>query len=320
MSETLEDIMSFLGASEAIEDKTTIRRAYSPALDVTFSSARLGDDCAAIADESGSYLLFAAEGLLPSFVEADPWFAGYCAVMVNISDICAMGGRPIGVVNIIWTPDYEASDEIWSGMKAAANDYGVPIVGGHTTLSRKAEPVYLAAAIVGKANSLLTSFAATPGDVLLVAVDLDGSYREDKPFWNCSVGADPDRLRSLIALLPQIAENGWCRAAKDISNGGIIGTLIMLLESSEVGARLDLSALPRPEGVDLNKWLISFPSYGYVLSVDPRFSQFVIDLFADNRIRCNQVGEISDDRQLQLHLGPDAEVFWRDGHVGEAHA
>jgi hypothetical protein len=46
----------------------------------------LGDDCAAIPDAEG-YLLLAAEGLLPMLVEAEPWFAGWCAIMVNVSDI-----------------------------------------------------------------------------------------------------------------------------------------------------------------------------------------------------------------------------------------
>jgi selenophosphate synthase len=53
----------------------------------------VGDDCAAIPDGDG-YLLFAIEGFINDFVEQQPWFAGYCGVMVNVSDIYAMGGRP----------------------------------------------------------------------------------------------------------------------------------------------------------------------------------------------------------------------------------
>jgi uncharacterized protein len=52
----------------------------------------VGDDCAAIADGDG-HLLFAIEGFMNEFVAADPWFAGWCGVMVNISDVAAMGGR-----------------------------------------------------------------------------------------------------------------------------------------------------------------------------------------------------------------------------------
>ena len=49
----------------------------------------VGDDCAAIPDSDG-YLLFAIEGFMNELVRDDPWFAGYCGVMVNVSDIaCA---------------------------------------------------------------------------------------------------------------------------------------------------------------------------------------------------------------------------------------
>ena len=61
----------------------------------------VGDDCAAIPDGDG-YLLFAIEGFMNEFVAGDPWFAGWCGVMVNISDVAAMGGRPIAVVDAIW--------------------------------------------------------------------------------------------------------------------------------------------------------------------------------------------------------------------------
>ena len=50
----------------------------------------IGDDCAAIPDGNG-FLLLATEGFLNDFVATQPWFAGYCGVMVNVSDIYAMG-------------------------------------------------------------------------------------------------------------------------------------------------------------------------------------------------------------------------------------
>lgn len=52
----------------------------------------LGDDCAAIPDGEG-YLLLAAEGMWSVLVETEPWFAGWCGVLVNVSDIYAMGGQ-----------------------------------------------------------------------------------------------------------------------------------------------------------------------------------------------------------------------------------
>ncbi len=307
----MDEVFAFLRGSLAVRDKIEIRRAYAPALD-TGGFTALGDDCAAIPDENGGYLLLAAEGLLQSFVDDDPWFAGYSAVMVNISDVCAMGGRPTAIVNVLWSPDYEPTQPVWEGMQAAAKAYRVPIVGGHTTLTHQADDsVYLAAAILGRASTLMTSFDAQPGDELLMVVDLNGAYRRDKPFWNASLTTPPSKLREDIELLPQIAERGWSRAAKDISNGGIIGTLIMLLECSGVGAEIDLEALPMPEGADLEKWLLSFPSFGFLLSVAPHNRADVIEHFSRRDIACRFVGEVTEGTTLELRLGNESRAFWR---------
>ena len=64
-----------------------------------------------------------------------------------------------------------------------------------------------------------------------------------------------------------IAEAGLACAAKDISQGGIVGTTMMLAECSGVGATIELPSVPRPESASLERWLQTFPSYGYVLAV-----------------------------------------------------
>jgi AIR synthase-related protein len=303
---TLAHLIEFLSTSSAVVEKATIRTAYAPA-EALAGKVRVGDDCAAIPDGS-EFLLFAAEGMLESFVAADPWFAGYSAVMVNLSDVAAMGGWPIAVVDVLWTPGWESSTEIWEGMGAASRAYGVPIVGGHTTIT-KSSSAFLAAAVLGKARRLITSFGARPGDELLVAVDLRGSWRRDKPFWNASVDAPPERLRGDLALFPALAATGWCRAGKDISNGGIVGTLLMLLECSGVGAELWLDQLPQPPNVDLEKWLIAFPSYGYLLSVVPENTAAVVAHFAARDIACATVGKITASPSLVIGYGRARAVF-----------
>lgn len=278
----------------------SIAQTYAPAQAIA-GGVRVGDDCAAIRDGDG-FLLFAAEGMLESLVAADPWFAGYSAVMVNLSDVASMGGRPLAVVDVLWSSDAAISAEIWEGMSAASRAYNVPIVGGHTTRTRSGG-AFLAAAVLGKAKHLITSFDAQPGDDLLMAVDLRGSFRRDKPFWNASVDAPPERLQGDLALLPKLAGNAWRVAGKDVSNGGIVGTLAMLLECSGVGAELWLDRLPQPPGVELAKWLISFPSYGYLLSVKPDSSERVTALFHERDIACAGVGKITASPSLTLAYG-----------------
>jgi len=267
----------------------------------------VGDDCAAIADGDG-YLLFAIEGLVSDFVETMPWFAGYSSVMVNISDVYAMGGRPLAVVDALWSDGLESAEQILAGMAAASSAYGVPVVGGHSN-TRSAEP-QLAVSILGRARALLSSFNARPGDSLVMAVDLRGRFEDPYPFWNASVGAPAERLRDDLELLPQLAESGLCEAAKDISMAGALGTSLMLLECSGVGARIDLDAIPRPDGVDFERWLSAFPSYGFLLSVRDEHVDEVHACFAQRGLACATIGSVDASREVVLTQQGDSALLW----------
>jgi AIR synthase-related protein len=307
---SLFELIRHLSGKTAVLDKIEIEKAYRPALSGA-GSIRIGDDCAALPDGDG-YLLFAAEGMQPSFVAEDPWFAGYCAVMVNLSDVAAMGGRSLAVTDVLWTSALSAIEGIWAGMQTASQRYAVPIVGGHTSFIKSA-PTYLAAAVLGRARRLITSFAAKPGDDLLIVIDLRGEFHGNRPFWNASVSAPGQRLREDLQLLSLIAEAGWCAAGKDISNGGIIGTLAMLIRESGVGAELWLDEIPRPENVALDDWLVSFPSFGYILAVSNLYSEKVTELFHRRDLGCAIAGKVTPELGLVLRLGSEHEPFPLDG-------
>ncbi|MBC7942427.1 MAG: hypothetical protein H7Z19_22185, partial [Chitinophagaceae bacterium] len=191
---------------------------------------------------------------------------------------------------------------------AAAERYGVPLVGGHT--NQRAASGQLAVAILGRARRLLTSFDARPGDTLVMAIDLRGEFMEPHPFWNASTSAPQARLRADLALLPELAESGLCDAAKDISMAGAVGTTLMLLESSGVGGVIDVAAVPRPEGVPLSRWLQAFPSFGFVLAVRPDRTAAVLDRFAARGIAAAVVGQVDDGSRLQLRQGDERTLLW----------
>lgn len=261
----------------------------------------VGDDCAAIPDGEG-HLLFAIEGFISEFVAADPWFAGWCGVMVNLSDIAAMGGRPVAVVDAIWSESGAQAHAILDGMKAAADAYGVPVVGGHTNLRSPAPQ--LAVAVLGRAGpSLLTSFDARPGDLLIAAIDHRGQYREPFSNWQAALTAPPARLRGDLELLPLIAERGLCRAAKDISQAGLAGTAAMLAESSGVAIDLDIDAIAPPPSVPLTRWLLSFPSFGFLLAVAPQFVDDTLRLFRSRDIHAAIVGAAREGSEVTLNSG-----------------
>lgn len=135
------------------------------------SPVPVGDDCAAIPEGDG-FLLFAIEGFMNEFVAGDPWFAGWCGVMVNLSDIAAMGGRPTAIVDALWADGAEKAEPVLQGLRAASERYGVPIVGGHSNL--RTDRGQLSVAVLGRAKALLTSFDARPGDRLVAAIDQIG--------------------------------------------------------------------------------------------------------------------------------------------------
>jgi len=162
-------------------------------------------------------------------------------------------------------------------------------------------------AVLGRAQALLSSFAARPGQQLIMAVDLRGQWEGAYPFWNASTRAPSDRLRGDLALLPEIAEDGLSACAKDISMAGILGTALMLLECSQVGAHIRLDAIPHPPGhgpLDAPeawlRWLQAFPSFGYLLSVDAAQVAPLQARFAARGLACAVIGELDASGELWL--------------------
>ncbi len=269
-----------------------------------------GDDTAAIpmAGNQG-YQLLAIEGMQTELVKREPWFAGWCGVMVNCSDIAAMGGTPTSVVNALWSSeDSSQLEAVLKGMVDASEHLGVPIVGGHTNL--KSDQPNLAVSILGYARHLLSSFAAKPRHQLIAAIDLRGAFQGSSLNWNAATSAPAIRIRQDLALLPQIAEQQLAVACKDISQAGLLGTTVMLLESSNCGAQIDLNAIPKPVGVAMTDWLCAFPSFGYLLTAPAGKSEQLVQQFHQRDIHAAVIGELTDDRQLRVFQGNQQHLFY----------
>ncbi len=310
----LDEIVQALRGSRYFRHKTdigdvlsTLEQSLPGGMQHMAQAVAVGDDCAAIKD-GDSYLLFAIEGMTGEFVQEMPWFAGYSAVMVNISDIYAMGGRPLAVVNALWSAGSVAAEQLLKGMAAASKVYGVPIVGGHS--NTRSSHGQLAVSILGRANRLLSSFNASPGDKLMMAIDMRGRFESIYPYWNASTKAPPERLREDLEILPRLAESGLCDAAKDISMAGVLGTSLMLLECSGVGARIDMTRLPTPPQVPILRWLSAFPSYGFLLSVRPQHEEAVRAMFHERHLTCETIGEATEGHRVLLEQEEEQATLW----------
>jgi len=303
----LQTLADDLSAHPSIRGKLDIAAATRALGLGADKSGQPGDDAAALPRPEGGWDLFAGEGFIPAFIADDPWFAGWCGAMVNISDIAAMGGRAAALLDAIWAPDAEAARPLLQGLRDAAEAYDVPIVGGHTNL--RSPMLGLSVSITGRANSLISSFAARPGDALIAAVDHRGAYRNFDNFC-AALDAPRDRLRSDLALLPELAEAGLVDAGKDISQGGIVGTALMLAECSGCGFEIDVAAVPLPPGVPLVRWLRSFPSFGFLLSVRPDLADAVCSRFGGRDITAAVIGRATRIPRVELvHEGARA-TFW----------
>ncbi len=295
LTDALRGSPGFAHKRDISDVMTVLGRALPGGVADMAQAVAVGDDCAAIPDPSGEgWLLFAIEGLVEEFVARMPWFAGYCGLMVNVSDICAMGGRPIAVVDALWSDGADGSEPVLDGLAAASARYGVPIVGGHS--NHRAARGQLAVAVLGRARKLITSFDAQPDDDLILAVDLRGAFEEPYPYWNASTRAP--------------AEDGLCDAGTDVSMAGAIGSALMLLECSGVGAQIDLDSIPRPDGVPLLRWLLSFPSFGYVLSVRPQQRLRVLERFAARGIAAARVGRVTAAPEVWLTQRGERALLW----------
>ena len=145
--------------------------------------------------------------------------------------------------------------------------------------------------------------------MLIASIAPRGDYRAPFDNWQAALAAPPERLRADLALLSEIAEKGLSRAAKDISQAGLVGTAVMLAECSEVGIVLDLDAIPLPEGVALARWLRSFPSFGFLITAAPADVPTILSLFAAREISAAAIGTVSAGHAVSVSSGPHRAVI-----------
>jgi uncharacterized protein len=300
----LKSIIRDLKNSSSLQRKKAISPPLSAFSDVwNFGSTMdpIGDD-AAIIKMDDSYLLFSCDGILPQLVREEPFWAGYCAVLVSVSDIYAMGGRPVAVVNLLSAPDENTSVMIAKGMAEGCRKLGVPMVGGHFFPE---ESSGVATAIIGRATHLLKATEGKPGQTLIAAIDLVGKQFKHYPQWNSTSDITPEMMQEKLELLPKLAEAGLVTAARDISNAGILGTVAMLAENSTCGAYIDLDQIPRPALIEMEEWLEYYPGYGFILSVDPKYVEEVIEMFDHKGIAAKTIGQFTDDLKVRVSYGEE---------------
>ena len=251
-----------------------------------------GDD-GAVVDQT---LVVGGEAIAPAFVAKDPYAAGVAAVLANVNDLAAMGARPLAIVDTVVGPEPVARAAL-EGMRDAAGLYDVPVVGGHLTLHDG--PASISAFGLGRAERVLSVRNAEAGQCLLLACVVEGTMRDDFPFFRSFDERGP-RLAGDVRTLARVAEDGSAVAAKDVSMAGIVGSLAMLVECNGLGVTVDLDALPVPKGVDLETWLIAFPCFAFLLCAPPDRADDCARHFHQRGIEAVVVGTLDDSGEVAV--------------------
>ena len=221
----------------------------------------VGDDGAPV---PGTDVVAACDAILPSMVERDPEWAGWCAALVNLNDLTAMGAAPVGLLDALGARDASFARRVLRGLAAASQAWDVPVLGGHTQLG---VPGSLSVTALGRTARPVPGGGARPGERLRVTADLTGGWRPGYTAaqWDSSSHHDGADLRALGRVVPALDPT----AAKDVSMSGLVGTTGMLAEASGCRAVLDVAAVPCPQEATYADWVTCFPGFAMVTTHRP---------------------------------------------------
>ena len=221
-----------------------------------------GDDCALLAPRAGTQLAVSCDMLVEGrhfLSTVDPRRLGHKALAVNLSDLAACGAAPLACTLALALPRPEAAwlEGFAAGLHALAEAQGCELVGGDTT----AGPLNICITVFGEVpvGAALLRSGARAGDALWVSHAPDGGIGDARLALEAFRGrvtldgpAFERARRAMEAPQPRVALGlalrGVASAAIDVSDG-LLGDLAHLLRRSDVGARVEVDAVPRSTDV-----------------------------------------------------------------------
>ena len=206
-------------------------------------------DDAAIYRLSDDLALVQTVDFFPPIVD-DPYDYGAIAAANAVSDVYAMGGRPLTALNIVCFPDFlprETLVQILQGAADKAAEAGFTIVGGHTI--KDAEPKFgLAVTGIIDPRKVVTNAGAKPGDVLILTKPLGTgvittALKEGQ--------APPEAVEQATAVMKalnkaaaEVMVQEGVNACTDITGYGLMGHLLQMTTASGVGAEVVYGRVP----------------------------------------------------------------------------
>jgi selenide, water dikinase len=208
------------------------------------------------ADDAGVYRLDRHRALVQTVdfftpIVDDPVAYGKIAAANALSDVFAMGGRPLTALNIMGFPAHLVSPKtitaILRGGLIKASEVGCAIIGGHSI--RNPEPIYgLAVTGIVDVRHLMTNAKAQPGDVLVLTKPLGTGIVTTGIKQGLTSRALEKKTVALMSKTnsvgTKLAERSLVRAATDVTGFGLMGHLASMCRASEVSAIIDSESIP----------------------------------------------------------------------------
>ena len=207
-------------------------------------------------DDAGVYRLDRHRALVQTVdfftpIVDDAFAYGQIAAANALSDVFAMGGRPITALNIMGFPTNlvppKTITAILRGGLEKAEEAGCAIIGGHTI--RNPEPIYgLAVTGIVELRNIMTNVNARPGDLLVLTKPLGTGIATTALKRGLASRALEQKVISLMSQInstgAELAEKDLVRAAVDVTGFGLVGHLASLCRASKVSAAIDPKNVP----------------------------------------------------------------------------
>jgi selenium donor protein len=204
------------------------------------------DDAAAVRLDDGRILLQTVDFFTP--IVDDPYLFGQISAANSLSDIYAMGGKPLFALNIVAFPiqklEKSILSEIMQGGADKANEAGVPIVGGHSV--DDSEPKY-GLVVTGEVeeNSMWTNTGAKPGDSLVltkaIGTGIISTAIKKEKTQDSVIKSAVESMKMLNKNATETLQAFNPSAVTDVTGFGLIGHLMEMCKNSRVTAEINFS-------------------------------------------------------------------------------
>lgn len=181
----------------------------------------------------------------------DPYVFGQIAAANSISDVYAMGGRPVACLNLIGFPSDKLPPEVLHQMVAGAlskvTEAGAILAGGHTTEDE--EPKYgLSVTGLVHPDEIWRNVGARPGDALVLTKPIGSGvlFNANLKGWisDEALASCTEILTTLNKTAAEALRGFEVHAATDITGFGLAGHALEMARGSEVTVRIDIDSVP----------------------------------------------------------------------------